>query len=70
MSYEDLSFWLAWCIEEYGAEKKMIASDVAELFENRKIFDYLSENVEVLHTQGRDYILGSIDDFLTSHKGE
>ncbi|MBR0031331.1 MAG: DUF3791 domain-containing protein [Treponema sp.] len=64
MGNEDLAFWLSWCIEEYAAEKNMSSSDVAANFEKTGILEYLSENAEILHTQGRDYILGSIDDFL------
>ncbi len=64
MENEDLSFWLSWCIEEYAAEKNMSSSDVAESFEKTGTLEYLSKNAEILHTQGKDYILGSIDDFL------
>ncbi len=64
MGNEDLSFWLSWCIEEYAAEKNMSSSDVAEKFEKTGTLEYLSKNAEILHTQGKDYILGSIDDFL------
>ena len=64
MGTEDLSFWLSWCIEEYAHEKQLVNSDVAELFEQNGVIAYLTGNAEILHTQGKDYILGSIDDFL------
>lgn len=64
MGTEDLSFWLSWCIEEYAHEKRLINSDAAELFEQNGVISYLADNAEILHTQGKDYILGSIDDFL------
>ena len=64
MGTEDLSFWLSWCIEEYAAEKNLPAPDVAALFEKSGVLAYLSDNAEILHTQGKNYILGSIKDFL------
>lgn len=64
MGTEDLSFWLSWCIEEYAHEKQLAAPDVAVLFEQTGALSYLSDNAEILHTQGKNYILGSIEDFL------
>ena len=65
MDNEDLSFWLSWCIEEYAAEKQRAAYEIAEFFERTDVISYLSENAEILHTQGKNYILSSIDDFLS-----
>lgn len=64
MSRENLIFWLSWCIEEYAAENQLSATDVSAKFEENGVFDYLCENSEILHTQGKNYILGCIDDFL------
>lgn len=64
MKNEDLAFWLSWCIEEYAAKKNVSASKIAELFEKNDVFSYLTENAEILHTQGKNYILGSIEEFL------
>ena len=64
METEDLAFWLSWCIEEYANEKQETASVVAEVFEKNDVLSYLEKNADVLHTQGKNYILASIDDFL------
>ena len=64
MENEDLAFWLSWCVEEYAAEKNLSSSEISELFEKKDVFSYLNDNAEILHTQGKNYILGSIDDFL------
>lgn len=64
MATEDLAFWLSWCIEEYAAYKKKSASDVTQFFEKTGVLKYLSENAEILHTQGKGYILDSIDEFI------
>ena len=64
MGCEDLSFWLSWCVEEYATEKKLSAPEVSEMFEKKGVYSYLADNAEILHTQGKNYILGSIEDFL------
>lgn len=65
MEHEDMAFWLSWCIEEYAAKKQRTNTEVAALFEKHDVLTYLSDNAEILHTQGRSYILSTIDDFLT-----
>ncbi len=57
MGTEDLSFWLSWCIEEYAAEKQLVNSETAAFFEKSGVLAYLAENAEILHTQGKGYIL-------------
>ncbi|MDE5613277.1 MAG: DUF3791 domain-containing protein [Treponemataceae bacterium] len=64
MEHEDMAFWLSWCIEEYAAKKQLVNTEVAALFETHDVLTYLSDNAEILHTQGRSYILSAIDDFL------
>ena len=40
------------------------------LFRQTGVFQYLTEGYEVLHTQGRNYIVADIDDFIKNHKKE
>ena len=64
MSTEDLAFWLSWCIEEYASSKGKPASDIAQFFEKTGVFQYLSENAEILHTQGKSFIFDCIEKLL------
>ena len=64
METEDLAFWLSWCIEEYAASKGKSAPDIAQLFESTGTLQYLSDNAEILHTQGKSYILDCIEKFM------
>lgn len=64
MTDEDKSFWLSWCIEEYAYEKNKPAVEISKLFDKSGVLSYLDENAEVLHTQGRNFILGEIDEYL------
>lgn len=64
MEHEDVAFWLSWCIEEYAAKNQLVNTEAAALFEKHDVLTYLSDNAEILHTQGKPYILSCIDDFL------
>lgn len=63
MTDEDKAFWLSWCIEEYAAKKNKSSSEISKLFDEKGVLLYLDENAEVLHTQGKNYILSDIDEF-------
>ena len=67
MKTDDLTFWLSWCIEEYAAAKNTVSTLVADTFEKKGVLSYLADNAEILHTQGKNYILDSIDGFLKNH---
>lgn len=56
--------FLSWCIEEYAAAKNLNGRDVANLFSQKKVLDFLEEHYEILHTQGRPYIIETIEDFI------
>lgn len=56
--------FLSWCIEEYAAEKNLNGRDVANLFSQKKVLDFLGEHYDILHTQEKAYIIETIEDFI------
>lgn len=68
MTDEDKAFWLSWCIEEYASEKNKTSTEISKMFEEKDVFSYLDDNAEILHTQGKNYILSDIDEFLKNQK--
>lgn len=66
--FEKIAAFASWCIEEYSAQYRMEPSFVANSFAKKGIISFLERHYEVLHTQGRDYILGTLDDLMK--KGE
>ncbi len=56
--------FVSFCIEMYAKKYSISGSVVAELFEKSNILDYLLKNYEELHTQGENYIIPLIEDFL------
>ena len=62
--FEKKEEFISWCIEMYASSKELDGRDVANDFSSKKVLDFLGEHYEVLHTQGKSYILATIDDFM------
>ena len=56
--------FVSFVIEEYKRANHLSGSETAAFFEKHKILDFLIDNYEALHTQGKQYILSEIDLFL------
>lgn len=52
------------CMENYKVYKSMTGKQVAELFAQYGVFDYIREFYDVLHTTGYQYINHDIDIYL------
>ena len=61
---KDIALFVAFCIEEYGAAKGMSGEQVLDLFSKYGLLDYLSESYDVLHTQGRQWLIEEIDEYI------
>ena len=48
----------------------MSGEDTMNLFEKYNVLPYLSDNFEVLHTQGRQWLIEEIDDYIAKQKEE
>ena len=68
MTDDDKAYWLSWCIEEYASEKNKSSTEISKMFEEKGVLSYLDDNAEILHTQGKNYILSDIDEFLKNRK--
>lgn len=65
---KDNALFVAFCIEEYGAAKGMSGEQVLDLFSKYGLVDYLSEFYDVLHTQGRQWLIEEIDEYIEIRK--
>lgn len=61
---KDIALFVAFCIEEYAAEKGMSGEQVMELFSQNGVTEYLSKCFDPLHTQGRQWLIDEIDEFI------
>lgn len=59
-----IALFVAFCIEEYGAAKGLGGEQVIDLFSRFGVTDYLSRCYEPLHTQGRQWLIDEIDEFI------
>ena len=65
---KDIALFVAFCIEEYGAAKGMSGEQVLDLFSKYGLVDYLSEFYDVLHTQGRQWLIEEIVEYIEIRK--
>ncbi len=67
---KDIALFVAFCIEEYGAAKGLTGEQVLDLFSQYGVTDYLSKCFEPLHTQGRQWLMEDIDEFIHIRKNK
>jgi hypothetical protein len=60
--------FVSFCIEMYAKHFVISGSVVANQFDEAGVLDYLLENYEVLHTQGWQFILPLINDYIDKQK--
>lgn len=65
---KDIALFVSFCIEEYGAVKGLTGDRVLDLFSEYGVTGYLSECFEPLHTQGRQWLIAEIDEFIEIRK--
>lgn len=61
---KDIAFFVAFCIEEYRADKGLTGEQAIDLFNKYGVIDYLIKCFEPLHTQGRRWLIEEIDEFI------
>jgi hypothetical protein len=54
----------------YADKYSISGADVAMKFDKTGVLDYLFANYDALHTQGWNYILPIIDDYIINQKQE
>lgn len=65
---KDIAFFVAFCIEEYRVVKGLTGEETVNLFNKYGVTDYLSKCYEPLHTQGRQWLMAEIDEFIDIRK--
>jgi hypothetical protein len=56
--------FFAFCLEKYKNFAGISAEETLFIFHKYHVFDYLCEGFEVLHTQGENYIINDVDEFI------
>ncbi len=56
------------CLENYKTAKGISGKNALEEFKKHGIFVFISNNYEVLHTQGKNYILDEINHYMNNRR--
>lgn len=56
--------FVLFCVEMYAQRGEISGRVVMDKFTDYGVIDFLREGYDVLHTQGREYILSEIDIYL------
>ena len=64
MPTDNISYFIAFCIEHYKTAKRLKGAAAAKLFFDKGVDNYLSDNYEVLHTQSHQWLVEEIDEYL------
>ena len=64
MPIDNISYFIAVCIEQYKTAKGLKGENVAKLVVDKGVVNYLANNYEVLHTQSHQWLIEEIDEYL------
>lgn len=64
----DIAYFLSFCIEQYKVAKGLSGSEAMAVLSEYGVLEYLAEHWEILHTQGRQWIIEDIDEFIRVRK--
>ena len=67
---KDIALFVSFCIEEYKTTQGMTGEQVLDLFSRYGVIDYLSKCFEPLHTQGRQWLIEEINEFIEIRKSK
>ena len=64
----EILLFFAFCLEKYKNFAGISAEETLFIFRKHRVFDYLCEGFDVLHTQGEMYIVNEIDLFIKTRQ--
>lgn len=62
--------FIIFCTENYRITRQLEGSEVVALFQKYQVYDFLTQNYEILHTQGEQYILEEIEIFIKNQQNK
>lgn len=66
----EISFFLSFCIEQYKQAHNLTGEQAMQVLDQYGVLNYLEDNYGVIHTQGAQWILADIDEFIDHRKNE
>jgi len=65
---DKVALFIIFCTENYHITRQLEGSEVVALFQKYHVYDFLTQNYEILHTQGEHYILEEIEIFIKNQQ--
>lgn len=56
--------FVIFCLEMYKAKNELSGEEAYKIFEKYGVLEYLQEGYEVLHTQGKEWLVNDIKEYL------
>ena len=56
------------CLENYKSIHNLTGKAALDIFQKYQVFDYISSCYDVLHANGRLYIISDIDNFIANRE--
>ncbi|MCL2061392.1 MAG: DUF3791 domain-containing protein [Firmicutes bacterium] len=63
---EKILKFMAYCVEIYRENKGLSGKQIAALFTQHKIWDFIYDCYDALHCTGPLYTIGEIDDYIAA----
>lgn len=67
MAEDTIPLFLSFCIEQYKKAKNISGEEAMKRLLNSGTLDYLEKNYEVLHTQGPQWLVEEMDEYIRNH---
>lgn len=67
---QDIALFISFCIEQYKTAKGLTGEEAMRILSHYGVLDYLNEFYDVLHTQGGQWLLADMDEFIANRKKE
>lgn len=65
---QDIALFISFCIEQYKMAKGLTGEEAMRILSRYGVLDYLNEFYDVLHTQGGQWLLADMDEFIANRK--
>ena len=66
---QDIAYFVSFCVEQYKTAKGISGQDAVNTLNQYGVLEYLEKCYEPLHTQGKQWLLEEIDEFINIRKG-
>jgi hypothetical protein len=67
---QNTAYFVTFCIEQYKMHIGAAGQEVMDLFDRYGVVRYLVDNYDVLHTQGWQWLVADLDDYIAKRREE